>query len=60
MEVPFEAGLFGVEQVGIFDSLDAWVLGQAGDDPKIVGEADGIGVEVQIDIQMFHQQLHAE
>ena len=46
MEVPFEAGLFGVEQVDVFDPLDVWFLGQAGDNPKIVGEADRIGIEV--------------
>ena len=58
--MPFETLVRGVEQVAVFDAADAGIRGDAGHGREAVGDVQGRGVDVEVDVAVFHQQARAE
>ena len=57
--MPFETLVRGVEQVAVFDAADAGIRGDAGHGREAVGDVQGRGVDVEVDVAVFHQQARA-
>ena len=61
LHVPLEAVVFGVEQIGVFDLPDPRVSGDARQGGEAVADVQrGRGVDMQVDVEVLHQQSRAE
>lgn len=58
--VPLDALLFGVDQVGVFDTGDARMRGDERRGTEALLHRKGVGVDVHVDVEFLHHQARGE
>src|SRR5699024_4980304 len=58
--VPLDARFFRIDEVVVFHADDARMRGDARRRPEAVGDRNRIGIDVQVDVPVFHHQSRGE